>query len=204
MNSALRNLMWIVVAAALPTTLALAQAPPQPRPRNWELGARLAITGASRSSDPSGYSAYSTFPLEGFASRRLSQGVSIQFTARLESREVEQTTPTTMPLGSIEFVPMNLLLHYRLSRGGWSPYVALGANATLVWEKSGLLDAMDASPSFGPAVGIGLNKKMTDYMVWNVEFRWNTARTELSSNGVREMRLTIDPASLGVGFGVRF
>ena len=188
------------VILAVSTGVAQAQAPP----RNWQLGARVALTGSSQSSDPEGFTAFSTFPVETFVGYRVNDSFSLEFAARLESREIEQTAPTTMPLGSIEFVPLNLLLHYRLARGKWSPYATAGLNMTLAWEKSGLLDAMDVAPSFGPAVGAGVNRAVNDYLVWNVDFRWNLARTDLSSYGTREMRLIIDPASLGVGFAVRF
>ena len=67
-----------------------------------------------------------------------------------------------------------------------------------------VLDSMDISPSFGPAVGIGVDVAMNDYLSLNADLRWNAATHDVTANGTQQLRLTIDPASLGVGFTVKF
>lgn len=201
MISILRRLAWMPPFLIITASFAQAQ---EPR-RNWELGARLLATGSSHESEPSGYTVYSAVPLEVLGRRHVNDRFSVELAARMEAREIDQlTTPTNLRLGSIDFLAFNLLAQYRFGRGRWTPYVAAGGNATVAWEKTGALDSMDVSPSFGPAIGAGLNIAMNSYLYLNVDLRWNTASHDVTSHGTQQLRLTIDPAALGVAFTVRF
>lgn len=173
----------------------------------WELDTRLLVTGSSHGSEPDGYKMYTAFPIEIALRRTLSRRVRLELGLRNESREVDKaTTPEAVRVGSIEFLPMNLLLQYRLrSAGTWRPYLGLGVNATVAWEKAGTLDSMNVSPSVGPAVQVGVDIELKDYLALNADFRWNTFETTIEPDGGPTLaKLKVDPSALGFGVAVRF
>jgi outer membrane protein W len=204
MLATLRSAALVIALIAWTHPNVAAQATGEPGP--WTFTTRLLAAGTNRTSEPTGYKVYSTFPLEIALRRALHPVVSLELAVRSESREVDrEQAPTALRLGSIEFLPVNLLL--QVSRGGhhtFRPYAGLGGNLTVAWEKSGTLDSMDVSPSVGPAIQVGTDLSLTRQLNLNFNFRWNTHSTDIESHGVRLARLMIDAASLGVGFGVRF
>ena len=173
--------------------------------RPWVVKTRLLITGTNRSSEPDGFTTYTAFPIELALGRSLSDRLAVELTARNESREVDRAaTPTAERLGTLELLPVSLLVQYRPGHGRLRPYLGVGGNLTVAWEKAGVLDSMEVSPSLGPAVQAGGDLRLSDYLALNADFRWNVMRTNIDApGGTRLTRLLIDAASLGVGIAVR-
>jgi outer membrane protein len=174
--------------------------------RYWDFSTRLLITGTNRGSEPADYHLYSTFPLEVALRRATGARVRVELAVRSESRELTQGTgPSHIRLGSIDFLPVNLTVHYRFRPGQRvRPYVGAGLNATVAWEKSGTVDSMNVSPSLGPAVQGGVEVRLNEYLSFSVDFRWYTFATTIEApDGTRLTKLLVDPSSLGVGLAVR-
>ncbi|MGE0555143.1 MAG: OmpW family protein [Gemmatimonadales bacterium] len=195
-------LLAVLLVAITGSSAAQSRAPEKP----WVMKSRLLITGTNRSSEPDGFTTYTAFPLEVSIGRSLGGRVALELAARSESREVDRAaTPTAERLGTLELLPVSLLAQYRLGNGRLQPYLGVGGNLTVAWEKAGVLDSMEVSPSLGPALQAGVDLRLSDYLVFNADFRWNAMRTEIDApRGPRLARLLIDAASLGVGLGVRF
>jgi len=200
MGRAVVLLAFLVAIAG--SSAAQSRAPEKP----WVMKTRLLITGTNRSSEPDGFTTYTAFPLEISIGRSLGGPFALELAARSESREVDRTaTPTAERLGTLELLPVSLLAQYRLGSGRLRPYLGIGGNLTVAWEKAGVLDSMEVSPSLGPALQAGVDVRLSDYLVLNADFRWNAMRTDIDAPaGARFVRLLIDAASLGVGLGVRF
>ncbi len=174
---------------------------------NWEFDTRLLVTGSSHGSEPDGYTMYTAFPIEVAVRRTLSRRFCLELALRNESREVDKSaTPEAVRVGSIEFLPTYLLLQYHLrTTGTWRPYLGLGVNATIAWEKAGTLDSMNVSPSVGPAVQAGVDIELKSYLALNADFRWNTFTTTVEPDGGPTLaKIKVDPSSLGFGVAVRF
>ncbi len=180
----------------------------EPQVSAWTVVTRAVSAGSSdeAESDPQGYKVYSAFTLEAAVRRRLARRVALELTLRTESREVDRFTgaPEATRLGSVELLPVSLLLQYRRPAGSLRPYLGLGANLTVCWEKSGALDSSELSPSLAPAVQLGLDAGASQRAFFNVDVRWNPMRTNLTSDGVRVARLKVDGLALGLGVGLRF
>lgn len=180
----------------------------QPSESVWSARTRLQLTGTSDSSDPVGYTVYSGVPIEVSLRRDVGRRVSVEASASLESREVDTIRAGVSPrlnLGSIQTLPLTVLLQARPWSGGrFRPYAGVGANVTMFWEKSGALDSMDLTPGIGLAVQLGTDIVLSDAAVFNVDVKWNQLETDLESGGATVARLSINPLSLGVGFGFRF
>ncbi|MEZ4584867.1 MAG: OmpW family outer membrane protein [Gemmatimonadales bacterium] len=196
----------VVLLAFLVAIAGSSAAQSRPREKPWVMKTRLLVTGTNRSSEPEGFTTYTAFPLEVSIGRSLGGRFALELAARSESREVDRAaTPTAERLGTLELLPVSLLAQYRLGRGRVRPYLGVGGNLTVVWEKAGVLDSMEVSPSLGPALQAGVDVRLSEYLVFNADFRWNAMRTDLDApGGPRFARLLIDAASLGVGLGVRF
>jgi outer membrane protein len=173
----------------------------------WSFRTRLLLTGSSDHSEPAGFTTYSALALEVAAARRLAGRFSAELSGRIESREVDRVVGSgpTERLGSLELVPVNLLLQFHPSRGGkLRPYLGAGVNVTAAWEKSGVLDSMDVKPHVGPSLQVGANLDLSTDLFLNFDLRWNTLTTDIENRGVRYTSLRIDPIALGIGLGVRF
>jgi outer membrane protein len=125
----------------------------------------------------------------------------------LESREVERTDAGGVKtnLGSIESLPLTALLQWRIPvRWSIRPYVGAGANLTVFWEKSGLLDSVDLAPTVGPALERGADFDLSPATFLNVDFRWNSSKTDIEERGTKIATLRIHPSSFRAGIGFRF
>lgn len=173
----------------------------------WTLRTSAVMAGGSESSDPDGWKVYSPIALEVAVRRRLGRLWDVEFVSSLQAREVERTDGegAATNLGSIETLPLTVLVRWRPSWGGSvHPYAGVGANLTVYWEKSGALDSDDLTPSFGPAAQLGIDFDLSPAMLLNLDLRANAASTELEEDGRTLATLNIHPATFGVGLGFRF
>jgi outer membrane protein len=180
-----------------------------PQNKKWSFQTRIVMIGSSDHSDPKGYMVYSAFAVEPSISRKLTNIFSLELNARTESHEVDITgnpeSVEDIPLGSIELLPVNLLLRATASfKGSFHPYAGAGANFTVCWEKSGSLNSQDLTPAFGYAVALGSDIDISSNILFNVNIGWNTLRTDIKDKEVKVAFLKIDPLSIGLGLGFRF
>jgi outer membrane protein W len=187
--------------------LALTAGPRDLSAQTWTFHTRAQISGQSHGSDPAGYKVYSGIALGAALTGEVSQSFAVEIGVRAESREVDQAIGTApdIRLGSLEMVPITALFQWRPATAGrLHPYVGAGASLTVGWEKSGALDNLDISPSFAPALQLGVDWRLSERLLLNLDTKWNGLTTDLSSGGNRVARIQIDPLTLGLGIGFRF
>lgn len=193
--------------------LALAVAPPvraqaaSPGAAPWSLFVRGTLSGNSGKSDPEGYDIYSGLAFDAALQRSLAHRLALELSMRTESREVEGPEGPGLEhrLGSLEMLPVNLLVVWRpLAEGPaiLQPYVGGGLNATIIWEKSGLLDSTDPPSSFSPAVTLGAEITLSPRVVLSLDAKWHKMKVELKGYADPVPAVTLDPLALGLGLGV--
>lgn len=197
----------IVRATIVLATVASANAvSAQTAERPWTFRTSGLITGNSDTS-PEGYKAMSGFGLGVGVRRQITGILSAELNLATVSREVviEEPLGVESSQGSVESIPMNLLVQARPSlAGGVHPYVGLGINFTPVWEKTGALDSYDIAPTFGIAAQLGVDVDLSPGVLVNVDLLWNTAEPDIEADGVRVTTLTMNTFTLSAGVGFRF
>lgn len=173
----------------------------------WTLRTRAVMTGVSDSSEPEGYKVYSGLAMDVDLTRALGRHLSLDWTIGTQSREVELTTPGAgkLNLGSIEVLPLGMLLQYRFRPGGrFQPYLGAGVTFNVFWEKSGALDSADLSHGVAPTLAAGFDYTISSRMVFNADFRLSRLETELETEGRTAATLALHPSTLAAGVGFRF
>ncbi len=175
----------------------------------WTIKTSFVLSGSSDNSDPDGYKVYSALSVEPAVVRRLSKTLAIELSVRTESHEVDAIdfsgANIYVPLGSIELLPVNFLLIYHIPiTSSIHPYAGAGLNSTFCWEKSGWLNSTDLTPSFGPAIHLGMDVNLSSNMFFNFNLGWNKLQTEIEDWGFENVTLNIDPLSLKLGVGFNF
>jgi hypothetical protein len=169
----------------------------------WALSTRLILSGSSDHSEPQGYIVYSGMSIEASVRRKLIRSFSLELSVRTESREIDRELEgisEPVALGSVELLPLNLILQYRLPlKGNFIPFAGAGMNITFCWEKSGALNSTDLSSGLGPFLQIGTEMKLKDNLLIHMVAGWNSYSTEITSENVTIARLYIDPLAIGVG-----
>ncbi len=200
-RSAFSSIRSLLLTALLFTVApASAEAP-------WTLRTRAVMSGSSDNSTPSGFVIYSGIALDAALSRSFGRVWAVEAGLRTESREVDMETASGPAdrLGSLELLPFTVTLQYRPgSDGTLHPYAGVGANVTVTWEKSGVLDSTDVAPHFGPALQLGLDLDLSETLLFNLDVRWHTLTLDIMNDGVRLAELRVDPLELGAGVGLRF
>ena len=197
------NIMILGCATCIAPIKVAAQRASDP---TWLFTTRMLMTGSSDRSTPPGYQVYSAFTLEASLRRMLGRSFGAELTIRTESREVDSLFPPgeDRRLGSLELLPVNLFLQYRLRTGSVRPYAGAGLSATFAWEKSGVLDSTDMKGTVGPALQLGADFTLSPSIVLNTDLKWNRTRVNLTNGGTSLTDIRLDPVSLGVGLGFRF
>jgi outer membrane protein len=164
------------------------------------------MTGASDSSEPEGYKVYSAFAMEMDISRRLTDRLALALPIATESREVELAGPAGKEnLGSIELLPVNLIVQFRPRPGGrFHPYVGAGLSVIPFWEKSGKLDSTDLTLGVGPTFQVGFDYDISRRAAFTAEFRATRLTTDLQAAGATVATLSLHPSTLGAGVRFRF
>ncbi len=173
----------------------------------WAVSTSIILSGSSDLSDPSGYKVYGALSIEPSVERKLVKSLYLSFKFRTESHEIDyqmDENSVEIPLGSVELIPLNLLLKYSIPLKGIRPYAAAGGNATFCWEKSGILNSTDLSTSLGAALAFGVDVDLSSLLIYNFNFGWNSMRTDITNDGVTIAKLTMDPVLIGMGIGFKF
>jgi outer membrane protein W len=173
----------------------------------WSVFVRATLSGNSGKSDPSGYEIYSGLAFDAALERSLAHQLVAELSLRTESREVEgpKAPGVEHRLGSLDMLPVNLLLvwHPLVERDvRLRPYVGAGLNATVVWEKSGLLDSTHPPANFSPAFTLGADVVLSPRLVLSLDAKWHKMRVDLKGYSDPAPSVTLDPLALGLGIGV--
>jgi len=114
-------------------------------------------------------------------------------------------------IGTLKHLPPTLTLQYHLNGyGAFKPYVGAGVNYTHfsnVEFNPAVVAALQPSlskDSFGFAVQAGLDYKLSDNMVLNLDVKKVQISTDVSSFGAKAGTFKVDPLLVGVGIGWRF
>ena len=173
---------------------------------DWRFYVRAGVSGQSHESQPVGYKIYSGVGFEIAIALRLSEVFSVELSVRAESREVDgpAATGSSVSLGSIETLPINLTFLYRpLGRKGTGiqPYLGAGLNSTVVWEKSGALDSTDSPATINPVIQLGASTALSPTVAFNVDLKWNSLTTDIEGLPDPAPSVSVDPLTLAVGLG---
>lgn len=201
MNSVKKSALLLGLALLLLPAASFPQAERE-NLRRWSFRCGLLMTGSSDSSEPAGYKVYSSITLEAGIGRRLNRSFSVELGLAPESHEVDRAAGggQRANLGSIELLPLTLVLLCRPASGGSvHPYAGAGVNLTMCWEKSGELDSTDLTPSLGPAIAAGMDFGPASGVMFNLSLKWFAMTTDIKTGGARLARLKISPLSLSAG-----
>ncbi len=172
---------------------------------SFHLITRFAATGASDASDPEGYKAYSSLHLNAALRWSFNRILSLEMDLAHESREVDfMAAEEEISLGSIELLPVNLMLQYHPFLSRWRPYIGAGINYTLFWEKSGELNRKKLAPSLGPVLQLGVDLPLRTDVILNFDMKFLFMETDFEGPVKETVKMSIDPTTLGLGLGFRF
>jgi opacity protein-like surface antigen len=197
----------MLVTCPLSSAVAASAEDETPSTGNWTLLTRLYMTGTSEGSDPEGYEVYSAFGVEAGLRRDLGGRFALELEVSPQSREVEllDGTEPAPNLGSLEVLPLVLLLQWRPGFGGSvRPYAGAGVALSIFWEKSGDLNSTDIPADPGVALQLGLDFPLSPRLSGNVDLRWHSLTADIASAGEQVATLRIHPSSLNLGVGYRF
>lgn len=119
-------------------------------------------------------------------------------------------------LGSIKHLPPTLSVDYHFATGTpISPYIGVGVNDTIFFDETVHREAaaagvtgLDLSNSFGPAAQVGVDYRIGDHWLVNVNARYlqidTQARVYSAGGGRSTVDLDIDPWVYTAGIGYRF
>ncbi len=172
----------------------------------WTLRTSFLLTGSSDVS-PEGYQALSAIGLGTGLRRRIANWFAAEFNLAVTSREVviQQADGGEASQGSIESIPVNVLLQVRPPLGGTvHPYGGAGLNFTPVWEKTGTLDADDIAPTFGLALQLGADLDVSRTVLLNLDLGWNTSEPAIEAGGERLTTINLGGVTFSAGVGIRF
>lgn len=122
-------------------------------------------------------------------------------------------------IGNVKHLPPTLLIQYHFNWEGnpFKPYVGAGINFTWFTESNlnvpfvipGGLPLNVSSTSWGPALQIGADYKLTEHWYLNADFKYIWIDTKVTSSippgpPLVNSKLDINPMVYGVGIGYRF
>lgn len=111
-------------------------------------------------------------------------------------------------LGKVSLLPPTLTLQYHFNdEGRFRPYVGAGINYTRFYDNSlsaGGTPISIKQNSFGPALQVGMDVKLSGNWFFNVDVKKLWVRTDASLGDTSLGTLKIDPWLVGVGVGYRF
>jgi len=175
--------------------------------KSWIFITRLAASSVSDESDPDGYKAYSSFTLNAVLRWNFIEPFAAELIINTESREVDviDSEGHENSLGSIDMIPITLLLQYHPALGkNIHPYAGAGFNLTRFFEKSGLLNPQRLPNSTGMAFQLGVDFDLSSYLLLNLDIKSVAMKTRIEDSGNDDIKLKINPSTIGIGLGVRF
>jgi outer membrane protein len=167
----------------------------------WLIRGRAIVVAPNASSDNLNLDAATNATMEVDISRYLTNHLSLELILATTGHEVKSGPGS---LGSANALPPTLLLQFRPSSQGVSPYLGAGGNLTYFYGKSGTggLDKLDLTTSFGWAVQAGVDVPLGPW-VFNLDAKYIRIGTDVKSGGTKVAHLKLNPFVIGTGFGIR-
>jgi outer membrane protein len=109
-------------------------------------------------------------------------------------------------LGSVYHAPASFLAQYHFKPDGKTqPYVGAGVNYTIFYSESGDLETLNLdSGSLGLAAQVGLDRRIGEDKVFNVDLKYIMIETDVDDMGTPLGTVEVNPLVIGFGFGFRF
>jgi outer membrane protein len=167
----------------------------------WLIRARGVVVAPNASSDKLNLKVATNATMEVDINRYLNKNLSLELILATTGHEVKSGSTT---LGSANVLPPTLLLQFRPMATGVSPYVGAGGNLGYFYGKSGGLDQLDLTTSFGWAAQVGIDVPLGGRGVFNIDGKYVALATDVKSNGTKLAHLKINPVVIGAGLGYRF
>ncbi len=168
----------------------------------WLVRARGIVVAPNASSKPSGLDVKADATAEIDISRTLTPNLSLELVLATASQEVKAGSAS---LGTVQHLPPTLVLQFHpITRGAFDPYLGAGGNLTIFYGKSGALEALTLSTSFGYAFNAGFDVPIGPRGVFNIDGKYVSIRTDVKSGSTLAYKLKINPLVIGAGFGYRF
>lgn len=135
--------------------------------------------------------------------RYLTNRLALELIVATASQEVKVGGSS---IGSVNHLPPTLTLqwHFMNRDATFQPYVGAGANATIFYGKSGVVDQLDLDTSLGFAAQAGVDVRISDKALLNFDLKYIDISTDVKLGGEKIGGLDINPWVLGVGVGCRF
>jgi outer membrane protein len=195
----MRAVRVVVVLGLLSAVAASAQAQVA---NPWLIRARGVVIAPNASSNKgTNLDVNANATIEVDINRYLTPNLSLELILATSGHEVKSGS---VSVGSANVLPPTLLLQFRPATKGISPYIGAGGNLTYFYGKSGGLDNLDLSTSFGWAVQAGIDVPLGGRGVFNIDGKYVRIATDVESSGTNVAHLKINPLVIGAGFGYRF
>ncbi len=108
-------------------------------------------------------------------------------------------------IGSTKHLPPTLSLQWHfLPDAQIQPYVGIGLNYTTFFSAKSSLGDLKLDDSWGLAAQVGVDVKLSERWFMNADVRYIDISSDVSLNGQRIGKATIDPWVATVGVGYRF
>lgn len=172
----------------------------------WQVRTRLidVAPDGSGTNGLEGLDIKSDFTVEVDFSKFLTDRLALELIVATASQELQIEG---ISLGSVNHLPPTLTLqwHFMDQDAKFQPYIGAGLNATFFYGKSGAIDQLDLSTSFGLAAQLGADWKVTDKTFFNVDLKYIDISTDVETKaGDKIGTADINPLVFGVGIGWRF
>ncbi len=132
----------------------------------------------------------------------------------IHQASVVGSTLGNVDLGTVRLLPPTLMLQYHLlPKGDISPYVGVGVNYTIFYDKSGGIgnsavnvSSIDYSNGFGYGFQLGVDMKIDDKWHLNADMKKIFLSTDINLNkgAVKVNNADVDPWIIGIGVGYTF
>ena len=136
--------------------------------------------------------------------------VSFFFTERIAAELVlatagQEVMANGASLGTVSHLPPTLSLQYHFTPGRTvQPYVGGGVNYTNFYAKSGGLDGLSLTDSFGWAAQAGVDVRLAPRTILNIDAKYVQLDTDVMAGSAKAYHLDVNPVLIGVGLGYRF
>lgn len=134
----------------------------------------------------------SDFTVEVDFSKFLTDRLALELIVATDSQELEIRG---LSLGNVNHLPPTLTLqwHFMGQDAKFQPYIGAGLNATFFYGKSGAIDNLDLSTSFGLAAQLGADWKVTDKTLFNVDLKYIDISTDVETKAGDKIRASDPP-----------
>lgn len=110
-------------------------------------------------------------------------------------------------IGTIKALPPSLLLQYHFTDfGAFKPYVGLGVNYTIFYQRGNfIIPGADVErSSFGLAAQVGFDYALDKNWSLNMDVKYISMDTDVKIGNTKLGELDLNPVTAGVGIGYRF